>query len=199
MHVSGNINPSSIDVILTNRKRTFLNSSVIETGLSDHHKMVSTFLKTDFKKKNRKEVHYRSYKNFDINAFRLELFRNLNNYNINNEYEDFLQIYMSVLNKHAPTKKKYVRGNQAPFMNKTLAKAFMHRSKLKNKFNKNPSNTNKMLYNKQRNYCVQLVKTEKKKYYNDLDTKIFADNKIFWKRIKPLFSDKKNHLQMTLC
>ena len=32
-------NPSCIDVILTNKKANFKNSSVIETGLSDHHKM----------------------------------------------------------------------------------------------------------------------------------------------------------------
>ena len=33
-------NPSSIDVILTIRKRSFHDSTAIETGLSDHHKMV---------------------------------------------------------------------------------------------------------------------------------------------------------------
>ena len=33
-------NPSSIDVILTNRPIRFANSMVIETGLSDHHKMI---------------------------------------------------------------------------------------------------------------------------------------------------------------
>ena len=37
-------NPSSIDVILTNRKRSFHISTTIETGLSDHHKMIITVL-----------------------------------------------------------------------------------------------------------------------------------------------------------
>ena len=46
-------------------------------------------------------------------------------------------------------------------------------------------------YKKQRNYCVKLLKTEKKNYYNNLDTKVFTDNKQFWKSIKPLFSDKQ--------
>ena len=31
-------NPSTIDVILTNRKNSFQNSMTIETGLPDHHK-----------------------------------------------------------------------------------------------------------------------------------------------------------------
>ena len=45
-------NPSSIDVILTNSKNSFQNSMAIETGLSDHHKMIITVLKTYCKKRN---------------------------------------------------------------------------------------------------------------------------------------------------
>ena len=44
------INPSSIYIMLTNRKRSFQNSMTIETGLSDHHKMTISILKTFFKK-----------------------------------------------------------------------------------------------------------------------------------------------------
>ena len=35
----------------------------------------------------------------------------------------------------------------------------------------------------------------KKKYYNNLDLKILDDDKTFWQRIKPLFSDKQKSLQ----
>ena len=80
-------------------------------------------------------------------------------------------------------------------MNKTLSQAFMHRSNLKNRFNKNPTENNKIFYNQQRNYCVSLLKKEKRKYYNNLDLRIFKDNKTFWKRVKPLFSDKHKGLQ----
>ena len=66
----------------------------------------------------------------------------------------------------------------------------MQRSKLKNKYHKNPTESNEKLYKKQRNFCVALLKKEKKKYYNNLDLNIFADNKKFWQRIKPLFSEK---------
>ena len=44
-------NPSSIDVMLPNRKNSFQNSMTIETGLSDHHKLTISILKTFFKKK----------------------------------------------------------------------------------------------------------------------------------------------------
>ena len=35
---------SSIDVILTNRKRYFQHTTVLETGLSDYHSMIATFM-----------------------------------------------------------------------------------------------------------------------------------------------------------
>ena len=40
------VNGTSIDVILTNKKRCFQNTLTCETGLSDHHQMVTTFLKS---------------------------------------------------------------------------------------------------------------------------------------------------------
>ena len=111
-------------------------------------------------------------------------------------YDEFKEIFMHILNKYAPMKIKCIRGNNAPFMNKMLSKAFMNRSKLKNKFNKKPSRENEILYKRQRNFCVSLLKKEKRNYYNNLDLKIFDDNKTFWQRIiKPLFSDKLKTMQ----
>ena len=101
---------------------------------------------------------------------------------------------MSTVDKYAPIRTKKIRGNNQPFMNRTLSKEFMKRSKLKNNYNKNPSLDNKSLYNKQRNFCVNLLKREKRRYYNNLDLNIFKDNKVFWKRIKPLFSEKSKNL-----
>ena len=99
---------------------------------------------------------------------------------------------MEILNSYAPIKQKVVRGNNAPFMNKTLSQEFMHRSKLKNRYHKNPTEENRIAYKKHRNFCVSLLKKEKKKYYNNLNMKIFDDNKKFWQKIKLLFSDKSN-------
>ena len=66
---------------------------------------------------------------------------------------------MTFLNTYSPMKKKI--GNNAPFMNKTLSKEFMHRSKLKNIYHKEPTESNKNRYIKQRHFCVNLLKNEK--------------------------------------
>ena len=59
-------NPSCIDLILTNKNRSFISTQVIETGLSDHHKMTVTVLRSYFKKSKPKTISYRSYKNFNV-------------------------------------------------------------------------------------------------------------------------------------
>ena len=42
----------------------------IETGLSDHHKMVITVLKSYCKKREPVTIKYRSYKHFDMPKYR---------------------------------------------------------------------------------------------------------------------------------
>ena len=59
------VNPSLIDLILTNKPRSFQSSQVIETGLSDHHKMTITVLRTFFQKQAPIRIRYRDYKRFD--------------------------------------------------------------------------------------------------------------------------------------
>ena len=95
-----------------------------------------------------------------------------------------------MLDKQLPEKKKYVRDNQSPFMNKTLSKVIMLRTNLRNKFLKNRSNENKRNYVKQRNHCVSLLRKTRREYYSNLDEKKICDNKTFWKIVKPMLSKK---------
>ena len=94
---------------------------------------------------------------------------------------------------------KYIRGNDKQFMNKVLSKATMQRTKLRNNFLKDPSAANKFSYNKQRNWCVSLLRKEKKKYFANLHEKDITDNKNFWQTIKSFHSEKtKSREKITL-
>ena len=65
------------------------------------------------------------------------------------KYDEFKDTFMNVLNKYAPIKEKnIIRDNNAPFMNKSLSKAFMERSRLKNKYNEFPTEENHLKYKK---------------------------------------------------
>ena len=92
-----------------------------------------------------------------------------------------------------PIKHKYFRSNQSPFMNKNISKAKMNRTRLRNRFLRTRCNEDKEIYNKQRNYCVSLIRKTKQQYYNNLDHWKVADNRSFWRSIKPLFSDKSSN------
>ena len=50
------LNPSSIDLMLTNRIRSFQNSQTVEIGQSDHHKMTISVLKAFFPKQAPKQI-----------------------------------------------------------------------------------------------------------------------------------------------
>ena len=184
-------NPSSIDLILTNKYKSFISSQVVETGLSDHHKLTISVLRMFVKKQSPLCIKYRDYKHFDNLSFNNELSKKLEQVNPADLcYDMFENIFMNILNKNAKVKKKYLRANNAPFMNKTLSRAIMNRSRLKNRFLKNPNNENELNYKKQRNYCVNVLNKAKKKYFNSLNNRNISNNKEFWKVVKPFFSEK---------
>ena len=79
------------------------------------------------------------------------------------------------------------RGNQKPHINKTLRKAIMKRSQLKNKANKTQNATDVSNYKRQRNYIVKLNNQCKKDHF-ELDPE--KDSKPFWKSCKSYFSNK---------
>ena len=62
-------NPSTIDLILTNRPRCFQNSTTIETGLSDFHKLTITVMRSYYPKQTPLIRSYRDYKNFNQPLF----------------------------------------------------------------------------------------------------------------------------------
>ena len=69
--------PSCMDLILTNRKKKFMPSALIEMGGSDFYKMVVTILKSYFRKTEAKIIKYRSNKNFCNDCFRQQLLEEL--------------------------------------------------------------------------------------------------------------------------
>ena len=73
---------------------------------------------------------------------------------------------METLNKHAPKKTKVFRGNHKPYINKTLRKAIMKRSQLKNKANKTKYPKDISKYKKQRNYMVKLNNQSKQEHFD---------------------------------
>ena len=135
-----------IDLILTNYHRSFQNTDIFETGLSDFYKLTFTVLKQHFAKQKPRVVIHPQYKNFRNEYFRIELENTLLKYDFNNiDYDSFIKIFLTVLDKHASIKKKYLKTNHDNFVTKQLRKAIMKRLKLRNDFLKDRNDASQML------------------------------------------------------
>ena len=184
---------SSIDIILTNRPTFFQATSVFETGLSDCHCLVATTLKAHVPRLKPKQIKYRSYKNFQADAF-LNDVRDLDIQPHENDPDHFYcsltSRFRALVDKHAPLKTKILRGNTAPFMNKDLQKAIYIRSNLKKKFNTLGTRESELKYKKQRNKCVSLRKKAIKAHFKKATEKGVVSNRDFWNLVKPFLSNK---------
>ena len=99
-------NPSSIDLLQANFPRYFQNSSVIETGLSDFHKMVVTVM--NFRKLEPKIINYRNYKYFSNDRFGEKVTSELSAVVLENSdkgFNKFPDVCKEALNVYAPLKK----------------------------------------------------------------------------------------------
>ena len=103
-----------------------------ETGVSDHCKLIGTMLRSIFAKRKPKKMFYRCYRNIENKKIEEELQEQIPSVP---DIESFQFTFKVILNQFAPLKQKLIRNNNQPFMTKTLRKAIMKRSKLRNQFN----------------------------------------------------------------
>ena len=90
-----------------------------------------TALKTSFLKSAPKKILHRNYKNLNANSFKSDLKKQLK---YTESYESFENVFLNVLQRHAPLKTKVVRENHPPYMNRTLRKAIIKSLKLDRKY-----------------------------------------------------------------
>ena len=122
-------------MIITNRPKSFKNSIVIETGLSDFRKMCIMVMKMHYSEQ-KPIIHYRRFRDFN-NDFLIKDLQTFLTKPFNEEAMPFQALKESVnvtLEKHTATKRRYFRANQTFYMNKKLSKEVMKRSCLRNKF-----------------------------------------------------------------
>ena len=174
-----------------NRSRYFQNTHTIETGISHFHKLVVANLKMFYKKQKPKFIQCRNCKTFNEQLFRIELEKELAKIDLNNaELAELHNEFLSVVNKHAPIKYKYIQANNSSYMTKSLRKEIMLCSRLHNKFRKTKKEESKQLYNELQNLCVTLLRRTKRNYLPEVNNRILKHNRKFWKTVNSLFLEK---------
>ena len=107
------VNPSLIDLFLTNCSRSFQDTLVIETGLSDTRKMYKIVLKMYFTKQKHEIIFYRNYEKFEEALNRELMKHDVNNidYEIIHEICAFNSQCTCTLKKEAPYSAETKRRN----------------------------------------------------------------------------------------
>ena len=127
-----------IYLLITNSNSSVMKTNLFETGLSDHHHMIYTILKTKFEKFEPKKLIYRNFNQFDSDQFKLDICNS-----------------MSDVTAHAAFKKH---------VSKKLRKQIMVRSRLKNKANKSKNPIYILRFKQQRKLVANLNKQAKLQY-----------------------------------
>ncbi len=124
--------PTLIDVILVSDKRSSKVAPVIPCPLSDFHHFVNTVLNISLPRTTSRKVTYRSFKHFDPVAFGNDLrqapFQVGEVLDIDDHMAFFQDLFLTILNKHAPFKTKVIRSKQVPHMTKEWKSAIYRRN-----------------------------------------------------------------------
>ena len=103
----------------------------------------------------------------------------------------FVNLFVTVLDRHTPRKTKISPQNQKLHVDRNLGKAIMKHSELKSKENRTKRRKDISDYRKQRNLAVRLNKERQIKYFENLETSKYS--KPFWNKCKHYFSNKHPH------
>ena len=92
-------------------------------------------MKVFYKKQKPTIITYRSYKHFSNQVFMADVQNRISQVTSENlEFDIFKAALNEAIQRYAPIKQRYVRANQAPFINKTINKEIVKRSRLRSKF-----------------------------------------------------------------
>ena len=135
------VNPTLIDVILTDSPKRISETINTFLGISDHHNLIAASTKLHIPKFSGTNFQYRSMKRFDETKFLNDLsqapFHVCEVFDDPNDgYWFFNELYSGILDNHAPLKTGRQHVNHAPFMNTKLRKARNVKAMLRRKYNR---------------------------------------------------------------
>ena len=157
-------------------------------SISDHLAQFLIYPKQNAKKCLNEKIKYnRNYKKVNTDKFEQDLEHvnwvealKVNEKNVDNSLENILQIFSSLLEKHAPLKqiiKKEIKTKSKPWIKTGILTSIRNKNKIYNKFCKAKDQKQKDLLHQQfknyRNILSNLTKKSKENYYKEY----FQENK----------------------
>ena len=187
--------PTLLDVLLVSDNNTCKAGSVTPCPLSDFHHFIHGVFNIQMPRTTTRRIIYRSYKHFNAEDFGSDLrkapFHVGEVLDVNTHMEYFQQLFLNILDQHAPIKTKVVKTTQVPHMTKEWKCLIYQRNMTYNTYCQNRSMSNWERYRKLRNKCSNMSKSALKNYFTrNCEEDKNGKSKKFWRVIKPFFSKK---------
>ncbi|EDO35509.1 predicted protein [Nematostella vectensis] len=188
-----------LDVIYTNHPDRIACSGVSHVGISDHS-LVYAYRKLSIGPPNKghSTIIYRKLKNFNYDAFRADIaslnWNFLNSYNDPNVmWNNWKEMFLHFVEKHAPFCAKRVRLSKSPWINSDLKKLMHQRVVFKIKAIRSKDVNDWKIFKKYRNFVNCQIKIAKQIYYDNAFRENEGNIRNTWKVINELTSRKTNN------
>ena len=189
---------SLIDHVVTNTPEKISHSGVMHTGISDHS-LIYAIRKIKHFQKNDDFVEIRNMKNFNENNFVNEL---LNQHwdciyffgkDPNHMWEIWKELFLEVLNKHAPLQHKKPKPSKVPWITTEIKSLINERDKLKRKTIITKLETDWSKYKRTRNEVNIKLRIAKTNYYSSRIFNQKSNPKKAWRSINNLLGKRNKN------
>ena len=182
---------TTIDLIFVSDKELYKETGIFRTSISDHY-LIYTI--RDFKANVTKTTscaEYRSFKHFNEDKFLDELrkvpwhiCRDIENIDLT--WNTWLNLFMNVVDKHIPKRKKRIRKKACPWITKEIIDIMKERDNILKAAKRDKISTLWNTYKSLKNKVTHLMKIRKREYFSNLILRSNNNSKSVWKCLKDI-------------
>lgn len=182
-----------IDIILTNRPHRIVSSGVLHLSISDHSLIFAIRKISVSNRTTHTIIEVRNYKKFCVVNFNDDLRRTpwaeVDNFvDPNQMWYYWKKMFLAVIDKHAPIKKKRIRNKKSPWLNAKIKQSMVERNKLKSMAIKTNATEDWLNYKKSKNCVNNEIKKAKTQYYQEHFRSNSGNPREIWKTINEVMS-----------
>ena len=113
--------------------------------------------------------------------------------NVSTAWSNKKELFLNVCDRHAPYKRKIVRGVKCPWLTGETKKLMNQRDSFLQKARRSGAEVDWNAYRRLRNQVSNKIKNEKRHYHGNEIQENLNSPKAFWKAIKKVFPSKKGN------
>ena len=186
-----------IDVIYSSNPEKLTFCDVIPLSMSDHYMVICSLGKMKTPTVNHKFAYCRNTKRLNIEELKADLSQVswddvLTNSDPLDAYEAWFLKFKTVLDKHAPLRKKRVRQKEAPWINVDILNKIRERDDMKKKANTSKSEDDWKSYKKLRNAVTDMIRKAKRLYVSENIASNKGNSTAMWTTLRRILPKKVN-------